>query len=134
MATAKKSIGFRATGRRKAAIASVVIKPGTGNFKINGREIASYFHSETQDMIARLPLKILEALDKWDVECKAVGGGVSGQMGAVRLGLARALVLANPEDKSVLRREGFLTRDPRAVERKKYGRRKARRSFQFSKR
>jgi small subunit ribosomal protein S9 len=134
MATAKKSIGFRATGRRKAAIASVVIKPGTGDFKINGREIRSYFHSETQEMIARLPLKVLEALEKWDVTAKAVGGGVSGQMGAVRLGLARALVLANPEDKSILRKSGFLTRDSRAVERKKYGRRKARRSFQFSKR
>jgi small subunit ribosomal protein S9 len=133
MAT-KKTIGFRATGRRKAAIASVILRPGTGKMLVNGRDLDQYFHSETQCMIARLPLKLLEALDKWDVTAKAVGGGISGQMGAFRLGLARALVLANPEDKSTLRRGGLLTRDSRVVERKKYGKKKARKSFQFSKR
>lgn len=134
MATAKKNIGFRATGRRKAAIASVNVRPGTGKMTINGRALDQYFHSETQQMIATLPLKVVEALEKWDVTAKAVGGGISGQMGAFRLGLARALVLANPEDKSVMRKNGFLTRDSRVVERKKYGRKKARKNFQFSKR
>lgn len=134
MATAKKTLGFRATGRRKAAIASVNVRPGTGKMTVNGRPLDQYFHSETQTMIATLPLKVIEALEKWDITAKAVGGGISGQMGAFRLGLARALVLANPEDKSIMRKNGFLTRDSRVVERKKYGRKKARKNFQFSKR
>ncbi len=112
----------------------MIIKPGTGKRVINGREFADYFHSETQNMVANLPFLILQNADQWDVEVSANGGGISGQMGAVRLGIARALVENDEAAKSPLRKEGLLTRDPRAVERKKFGRKKARKRFQFSKR
>jgi len=134
MATAKKNNIIRAVGRRKAAIANVILKPGSGKRTVNGQDFADYFHSETQDMIANYPFAILENGDNWDVVITARGGGISGQMGAVRLGIARALVKADEENKPALRKEGFLTRDARVVERKKYGRAKARKAFQFSKR
>ncbi|HSQ41694.1 MAG TPA: 30S ribosomal protein S9 [Fibrobacteraceae bacterium] len=132
--TAKNKKTFRGTGRRKNAIASVIIKPGTGKRLINGREFAEYFHSETQNMIANLPFHVLQNAAEWDVEVSALGGGIAGQMGAVKLGIARALVENDESVKSPLRKEGLLTRDSRAVERKKFGRKKARKRFQFSKR
>lgn len=134
MATAKKNTMFRATGRRKEAVASVILKPGSGKRVINGKDFKDYFHSDSQQMIAEFPFTILECSDEWDVSVNAKGGGISGQVGATRLGIARALVKANEESKSELRRNGFLTRDSRVVERKKYGRAKARKNFQFSKR
>ncbi len=134
MATAKKNNLIRAVGRRKAAVANVILKPGSGKRIVNGRDFAEYFHSDTQDMIANYPFAVLENGEKWDVVITARGGGISGQMGAIRLGIARALVKVDEENKSTLRRNGFLTRDARVVERKKYGRAKARKNFQFSKR
>lgn len=112
----------------------MIIKPGTGKRTINGRDFQEYFHSETQNMIANLPFQILQNAEEWDVEVSANGGGIAGQMGAVKLGIARALVSNDESVKSPLRKEGLLTRDARAVERKKYGRKKARKRFQFSKR
>ena len=134
MVTAKPKKIYRGTGRRKNAIASVIIKPGTGKRVINGREFSDYFHSETQNMIANLPFAILQNAAEWDVEVNANGGGIAGQMGAVRLGIARALVENDESVKSPLRKEGLMTRDARVVERKKFGRKKARKRFQFSKR
>lgn len=110
------------------------MKPGSGKRTINGRDFKEYFHSDVQNMIANLPFSVLDNADEWDVEVNAHGGGISGQMGAVRLGIARALVANNAEDKSALKKEGLMTRDSRAVERKKFGRKKARKNFQFSKR
>ncbi len=125
---------IRATGRRKESVASVILRPGTGKRVVNGKEFSKYFTSETQMMIVELPFTTLENGDKWDVSVNAKGGGISGQVGATKLGIARALVKINEEDKSVLRGRGLLTRDAREVERKKYGRKKARKRFQFSKR
>lgn len=110
------------------------MKPGTGKRTINGRDFKEYFHSDVQDMIANLPFSVLNNAGEWDVEVNAHGGGIAGQMGAVRLGIARALVANNAEDKSALKKERLMTRDSRAVERKKFGRKKARKNFQFSKR
>jgi small subunit ribosomal protein S9 len=124
----------RATGRRKTAIASVTLKPGTGKRIINNREFKEYFRNAIREMIAEQPLVVTGTSKDWDVIVSANGGGVSGQVGAVRLGIARALVGFNEEFRSVLREHGLLTRDSRAVERKKYGKAGARRSFQFSKR
>lgn len=121
-------------GRRKEAVATVILKPGTGARIINGKKFEEYFHSDTQIMIANLPFATLENGDKWDVVALAKGGGIAGQMGALRLGVARALVKYNEGDRSAMRAEGLLTRDPREVERKKYGRAKARKRYQFSKR
>ncbi len=134
MATAKKNTMYRATGRRKEATAAVILRPGSGVRTINGKDFKDYFHSGTQEMIAEFPFAVLECSEEWDVVVNAKGGGISGQVGATRLGIARALVKVNEESKSVLRRNGFLTRDSRVVERKKYGRAKARKNFQFSKR
>ncbi|NLB63690.1 MAG: 30S ribosomal protein S9 [Fibrobacter sp.] len=134
MTTAKNQETYRGTGRRKDAVANVIIKRGTGKRTINGCSFEEYFHSETQNMIANLPFAVLENGDDWDVVVNAKGGGIAGQMGAVRLGIARALVENDDTIKSELRREGLLTRDARVVERKKYGRAKARKRFQFSKR
>ena len=125
---------YRGTGRRKSAVASVILKEGTGKRTVNGREFKDYFHSEVQDMVANLPFSVLGNAEKWDVLVKATGGGIAGQMGAVRLGIARALVEQNEEVKPALRHANLLTRDARVVERKKYGRKKARKRFQFSKR
>ncbi|MDR0517100.1 MAG: 30S ribosomal protein S9 [Fibromonadaceae bacterium] len=125
---------YRGTGRRKSAVASVILKEGTGKRTVNGREFKDYFHSAVQDMVANLPFSVLGNADKWDVIVNAKGGGIAGQMGAVRLGIARALVEQNAEVKPALRHANLLTRDARVVERKKYGRKKARKHFQFSKR
>ncbi|NLO23966.1 MAG: 30S ribosomal protein S9 [Fibrobacter sp.] len=134
MATIKAKKIYRGTGRRKDAIAAVILRPGSGKRTINGRDFKDYFHSDVQNMIANLPFSVLGNAEEWDVEVKAQGGGISGQMGAVRLGIARALVANDPEVKPSLKKEGLMTRDARVVERKKFGRKKARKRFQFSKR
>jgi small subunit ribosomal protein S9 len=126
--------GFYATGRRKEATARVWIKPGEGNVTINGRDINEYFGRETSKMVLNQPLDVLEQKGKVDITVNVRGGGLSGQAGAIRHGLARALCSLNPEFRPVLKKAGFLTRDARAVERKKYGQPGARRRFQFSKR
>jgi len=123
-----------ATGKRKDAVARVWIKPGNGTVVVNGRTIESYFARPVLRMILRQPLEIVSRVDQYDITVTVKGGGLSGQAGAVRHGLSKALTYYEPELRSPLKREGFLTRDPRVVERKKYGRKKARRSFQFSKR
>ena len=124
----------RATGRRKTAIAQVVLKPGTGKRIVNGREFKEYFRNEIREMIAEQPFVVTGTGKDWDVIVSANGGGISGQVGAIRLGISRSLVAFNEEFRPVLREHGLLTRDSRAVERKKYGKAGARRSFQFSKR
>ena len=123
-----------ATGRRKDAIARVWVKRGAGKITVNGKSINVYFARPVLQMLVQQPMVTAMRRDQVDVDCTVVGGGLSGQAGAVRHGLARALTYFEPELRSVLKKNGFLTRDPRAVERKKYGRAKARRSFQFSKR
>jgi small subunit ribosomal protein S9 len=123
-----------ATGRRKDAIARVWVKRGGGKITVNGKSINVYFARPVLQMLVQQPMVTAMRRDQIDVDCTVVGGGLSGQAGAVRHGLARALTHFEPELRPVLKKNGFLTRDPRAVERKKYGRAKARRSFQFSKR
>jgi small subunit ribosomal protein S9 len=122
---------FYATGRRKTSVARVWLKRGSGEFKVNGVEGKSYFKRAVLWQIVNQPF---DSIDQYDVMCTVKGGGLSGQAGAVLHGLSRALVLLNPEAKPDIKKNGFLTRDSREVERKKYGRKKARRSFQFSKR
>ncbi len=122
------------TGRRKESVARVHLKPGTGTITINGRTIENYFGREVSRMLAVSPLQLVEHSDKLDVNVNVCGGGLTGQAGAIRHGISRALCQFNPEFRPVLKKAGFLTRDPRAVERKKYGRPGARRRFQFSKR
>lgn len=122
------------TGRRKDSTARVWIKPGSGKITVNGRDITTYFARPTQRMIINQPFVAVNEADKFDVVCTVKGGGLSGQAGAVRHGISRALDLFNPDHHKALRKGGFLTRDSRVVERKKYGKAKARRSFQFSKR
>ncbi len=121
-------------GRRKEAVARVRLAPGTGNITINGRSMDEYFGRETSKMILVEPLKLVDQLGKVDVFVNAAGGGLSGQAGAIRHGISRALCDLNPEFRPVLKKAGFMTRDARAVERKKYGRPGARKRFQFSKR
>jgi len=123
-----------ATGRRKDAVARVWIKPGNGKVTINGREFESYFARPALRMVIAQPTEAAERKDQYDVVCTVSGGGLSGQAGAVRHGISRALINFEPALRPVLKKGGFLTRDAREVERKKYGRAKARRSFQFSKR
>ena len=123
-----------ATGKRKNAVARVWIKPGSGTTTVNGRTLDIYFARPVLRMILQQPLVISNRLGQYDISVTVAGGGLSGQAGAVRHGLAKALTHYEPELRSALKREGFLTRDARVVERKKYGRKKARRSFQFSKR
>jgi small subunit ribosomal protein S9 len=123
-----------ATGRRKNAIARVWIKPGSGKVTVNGRDQEVYFARPVLRMVLAQPIVAAERVDQFDVICTVKGGGLSGQAGAVRHGISRALVNYEPGLRRVLKAGGFLTRDSRAVERKKYGRKKARRSFQFSKR
>jgi small subunit ribosomal protein S9 len=122
------------TGRRKVSVARVRLVPGTGNITVNGRALDEYFGRETSKMILVEPLKLVEQMGKVDVFVNANGGGLSGQAGAIRHGISRALVTMNPEWRPVLKKAGFLTRDARAVERKKYGQPGARKRFQFSKR
>ncbi|HSN93393.1 MAG TPA: 30S ribosomal protein S9 [Anaeromyxobacteraceae bacterium] len=121
-------------GRRKESVARVRLVPGTGNITINGRTMDVYFGRETSKMILVEPLKLVDQMGKLDVFVNAAGGGLSGQAGAIRHGISRALCDLNPEFRPVLKKAGFLTRDARAVERKKYGRPGARKRFQFSKR
>ena len=122
------------TGRRKCALARVRIRPGDGTFKVNEREVAEYFPRECWQISAMQPLKAVGMDGKIDVFVRASGGGLTGQAGAVRLGVARALLKLNPELRPVLKKSGFLTRDPRMVERKKFGQKGARGLRQFSKR
>ncbi|MFO0751848.1 MAG: 30S ribosomal protein S9 [Thermodesulfovibrionales bacterium] len=128
------SIQYTSTGRRKRSIARVTLVPGKGTIMVNGREIDTYFPRETLRMIIRQPLQLTGAIGKYDVLAKVDGGGLSGQAGALRHGIARALVAVDTDLKTRLKKEGLLTRDPREVERKKYGQAGARRRFQFSKR
>ena len=121
-------------GRRKTSIARVYVKPGKGDIKINDRELKEYFLSEIHQTLVKQALAALKLEASYDVTVNVEGGGITGQAEAVRLGIARALVEISPENKPTLRKEGFMTRDSRMVERKKPGRRKARRKFQFSKR
>ncbi|MGG7646294.1 30S ribosomal protein S9 [Rhodovulum sp. YNF3179] len=123
-----------ATGRRKDATARVWIKPGSGKVSVNGKEISKYFARPVLQMILRQPFKVAGVEDQFDVMATVKGGGLSGQAGAVKHGISRALQLYDPSLRAPLKAAGFLTRDARVVERKKYGRAKARRSFQFSKR
>lgn len=125
---------YSATGRRKESVARVEMKPGKGKFTINGKQISAYLTRETLVNHAQRPLEVTEMMGKVDVRCVTRGGGLSGQAGAVRLAVARALNEMNPDFHRTLRSGGFLTRDPREVERKKYGRPKARKRFQYSKR
>jgi small subunit ribosomal protein S9 len=122
------------TGRRKESVARVRITPGTGNITINERSLDEYFGRETAKMILVEPLKLVDQMGKVDVFVNVHGGGLSGQAGAIRHGITRALCDLNPEFRPVLKKAGFITRDARAVERKKYGRPGARKRFQFSKR
>ena len=133
MAKAVKKVQFWGTGRRKKSIARVRLVPGTGNITINKRDIDQYFGLDTLKYIVRQPLNATDTLGKYDVYVNVVGGGYTGQAGAIRHGISRALVTAG-EDKIVLKKNGFLTRDPRMKERKKYGLKKARKAPQFSKR
>jgi len=122
------------TGRRKTSTARVFLKPGSGKITVNDRSLESNFPAESLRLVIRQPLVLTETAEKFDVLATTAGGGVSGQAGALRLGIARALVEFNGDLRSVLRKAGFLTRDPRAKERKKYGMAGARKRFQFSKR
>lgn len=123
-----------ATGRRKESAARVWVKPGSGRFTVNGKEMPAYFARPTQQMVINQPLVSINRLQQYDIVCTVAGGGLSGQAGAVRHGVARALIAYEPALRPALKHGGFLTRDAREVERKKYGKAKARRSFQFSKR
>lgn len=123
-----------ATGKRKDSVARVWIKPGSGKVTVNGREVERYFARPTLRLIINQPFEAAERDGQYDVVCTVKGGGLSGQAGAVRHGISRALTYYEPALRPVLKKGGFLTRDARVVERKKYGKRKARRSFQFSKR
>ena len=125
---------FYGTGRRKSSVARVRVYPGSGNITINGRSIDEYFGLETLKVIVRQPLNLTDTTDKFDIVCTVAGGGVTGQAGAIRHGLSRALLVYDPELRPVLKKAGFLTRDPRMKERKKYGLKAARRAPQFSKR
>ena len=122
-----------AVGRRKAAVARVIVKEGNGNITINKRPLDVYFPNSILQYIIKQPLTTLGVAEQYDINVNLDGGGYTGQAEALRLAIARALVKINPEDKSVLRKHGFMTRDPRAVERKKPGQPKARKRFQFSK-
>jgi len=121
-------------GRRKASIARVYLSEGKGQITINNRDYKEYFPSEILHYIVDQPLNVLKVKEKYDIKANLSGGGIKGQAEALRLGISRALVIINPDDKSALKAEGFMTRDPREVERKKPGQPKARKKFQFSKR
>ncbi len=127
-------IQYNATGKRKESIAQVFIKPGTGNIVINKKPLNKYFPYETMKMIVQQPLSVAAVNGKYDITVRVKGGGFSGQASAIRHGISRALVEANSDFRGKLKKEGLLTRDPRVVERKKYGQKGARKRFQFSKR
>ncbi len=125
---------YYSTGHRKNATAKVWISPGSGNFTVNSRSSAAYFGRAVLEALVRQPFQVTDTLGKFDVTVKALGGGISGQAGAVRHGISKALIVFDPDLRPVLRKLGLLTRDPRVKESKKYGRKRARRAFQFSKR
>ena len=125
---------INALGRRKSAVARVYVTEGTGKITINKKDLTEYFPSSILQYVVKQPLTLLDATEKYDIKANLFGGGYTGQSQALRLAIARALVKINAEDKKTLRAEGFMTRDPREVERKKPGQPKARRRFQFSKR
>lgn len=125
---------INALGRRKSAIARIYVTEGTGKITINKRDLTEYFPSPILQFVVKQPLTLLDVAEKYDIKVTLCGGGFTGQSQALRLAIARALVKINADDKKTLRAEGFMTRDPRAVERKKPGQPKARRRFQFSKR
>ena len=125
---------FYGTGRRKNAIAKVWVSPGNGGISVNGKELDQYFGKKTLEMIVRQPLELTSTLGKYDIIARVKGGGISGQAGAVRHGIARALVQVDADLRPALKTAGFITRDPRMKERRKYGLKKARKASQFSKR
>lgn len=127
-------IQYNATGRRKTSIAQVFMTPGSGNITINKKPLAQYFPYETMKMIVQQPLNVVAVMGKYDINVRVKGGGFSGQASAIRHGISRALLVVNSDFRGQLKKEGLLTRDPRAVERKKYGQKGARARFQFSKR
>jgi small subunit ribosomal protein S9 len=127
-------IQYNATGRRKNSIAQVFLKPGVGNITINKKPLNDYFPFDTMKMIVQQPLNSVAVNGKYDVNVRVKGGGVSGQAGAIKHGIARALIKIDSDFRGKLKKDGFLTRDPRMVERKKYGQKGARARFQFSKR
>jgi small subunit ribosomal protein S9 len=127
-------VKFYGTGRRKNAIARVYLVPGEGRVLINSRPLNEYFGRRTLEMVVRQPMELTGASARFDVQAKVVGGGISGQAGAIKMGIARALIQADPNLRPSLKRAGFLTRDPRMKERRKYGLKKARKASQFSKR
>ncbi|HWR24432.1 MAG TPA: 30S ribosomal protein S9 [Feifaniaceae bacterium] len=127
-------VHYLGTGRRKKSIARVRLLPGSGNITVNKRDVEEYFGLETLKMIVRAPMVLTDTLSKYDVKVNVIGGGTTGQAGAIRHGIARALLIANPELRPALKKAGYLTRDPRMKERKKYGLKAARRAPQFSKR
>nr|BBX78685.1 30S ribosomal protein S9 [Mycobacterium florentinum] len=125
---------IQTVGRRKEAVVRVRLVPGTGKFDLNGRSLEAYFPNKVHQQLIKAPLVTVDRVETFDVYALLHGGGPSGQAGALRLGIARALILAQPEDRPPLKKAGFLTRDPRATERKKYGLKKARKAPQYSKR
>lgn len=127
-------IAYTATGRRKTSVARVIMRPGSGQIIVNERPIEAYFPRETLRMMIRQPLELTGMIGKLDIFANVDGGGLSGQAGALKHGISRALVLMNSDLRARLKKEGFLTRDPREKERKKYGQKGARKRFQFSKR
>ena len=129
-----EQVHFYGTGRRKSSVARVFLRPGSGEFKVNDRPFEQYFVTEQQRVNARQPLVLTESAGQFNVVANVSGGGVNGQAGAVKLGIARALIEFNPELRAKLKAEGFLSRDSRGKERKKYGQKGARKRFQFSKR
>ena len=130
----KASTAIHTIGRRKCAIARVFMKAGTGEITVNGRGFEEYFSRPSLRLVVKQPLTLLSLVEKFDFSINLCGGGPAGQAGAARLGISRALIKSDPELRKALKKEGFVTRDPRAVERKKYGRHKARKRPQFSKR
>ncbi len=129
-----EQVEYYGTGRRKSSIARVFLRPGTGEFRVNNRPFEQYFVTEAQRIRARQPLVLTETTGSFNVVATVSGGGVDGQAGAVKMGIARALLAFNPELRGKVKAEGYLTRDPRVKERKKYGQKGARKRFQFSKR
>jgi small subunit ribosomal protein S9 len=125
---------YYGTGRRKSSVARVYLRPGHGRITVNHRPIDTYFERESTKLVLRQPIDLTETGDTFDILVNVCGGGKSGQAGAIRLGIARALCVVNPENRAILKKNGLLTRDARKVERKKYGQPGARKKFQFSKR
>ena len=125
---------YRGTGKRKTSVARVTLRPGAGTTWVNGRTLEEYFPNKLHQQLIREPLVTVEKTERFDIFANLGGGGTSGQAGALRLAIARALIIVQPEDRPALKKAGFLTRDPRAIERKKYGLKKARKAPQYSKR